>query len=200
MEDFLTLLAAGSLISAAAFITKNLVSEKLLNFVNKEISISDKRGKKTKFFVKFNTPDEEVFKLLDRELEFEKKVKNALNKYIRSHKEIDLNLSEESTFDFLVSSEDKKIGFEAKSSINSFKAEWIRDYFNENSEISELIMVVESEVPDNIFNEIKHSELGGKVKFVSSPQGTNLNQSIENILNSELPKLQLNKSLLRTSR
>lgn len=195
MEDFLTLLAAGSLISATAFITKNLVSEKLLKFLNKEISISDERGKKTKFFVKFNTPDEDVYKLLEKELEFERKVKSALNKYIRSHKEIDLNLSDENTFDFLVSFDDKKIGFEAKSSINSFKAEWIKDYFTKNSEISELIMVLESEIPNNIFNEIKRSELGEKVKFVSSTEGANLNQSIETILNSEIPKLQLNKNL-----
>ncbi len=195
MEDFLTLLAAGSLISATAFITKNLVSEKLLKFLNKEISISDERGKKTKFIVKFNTPDEDVYKLLEKELEFEKKVKNSLNKYIRNHKEIDLNLSEENTFDFLVSFDDKKIGFEAKSSIKSFKTEWIKDYFAKNSDISELIMVLESDIPNNIFNEIKRSELGEKVKFVSSPMGANLNQSIETILNSEIPKLQLNKNL-----
>ena len=97
MEDLLTLLAAGSLISAAAFITRNLVSEKLLRFINKEVSIVDKEGKKTKFIVKFNTPDEDIYKLLDRELEFEGKVKNSLTNYINKHKEIDMNLSEENT-------------------------------------------------------------------------------------------------------
>ncbi|MDP4530506.1 hypothetical protein Q9252_00045 [Marinobacter salarius] len=199
MEDLLTLLAAGSLISAAAFITRNLVSEKLLRFINKEVSIVDKEGKKTKFIVKFNTPDEDIYKLLDRELEFEGKVKNSLTNYINKHKEIDMNLSEENTFDFLISFDNTKIAFEAKSSIESLKTKWIEDYFIENNEISELIMVLETEVPDNIMKEIRRSELGDKVKFISSLQGRDLSQSIENILNSEIPKLQLNKTLQRTN-
>ena len=60
-------------------------------------------------------------------------------------------------------------------------------------------MVLETEVPDNIMKEIRRSELGDKVKFISSLQGRDLSQSIENILNSEIPKLQINKTLQRTN-
>jgi hypothetical protein len=200
MEDLLTLLAVGSLISVVTFVARLLVTEKLLKYIHKEVAVADKFGKTTKFFVRFNTPDEDIYKLLDREIDFEGKVKKSLAKYINSHKELNLKLSEENTFDFLLSVNNKKIGLETKSSINSFKPEWIWDYFTKNSDISELIMILDEKVPESLIQEIRRNELGGKVKLVSSPRGKNLSQSLENILNSEIPKLELDKAVQRTSR
>lgn len=200
MEELLALIAAGSLIPAIAFFSKKLIIEKILDHAKKEISITNQKGKKTKYLVEFNVTGEEISKIFEKELKFEEQVKSSLNKYISQHKNMNLKISEAKTFDFLIAFDNKKIGVEAKASTENFKAKWISDYFSKDSNAEKLIMIFESKIPESLTNEIRDSKYKNKVKLVSSPRGKGLSETIENVLNSELGESKLNKALQRTSR
>jgi hypothetical protein len=200
MEELLALIAAGSLIPAIAFLSKKLIIEKILEHTKKEILITDQNGKKSKYLVEFNMPSEEINKIFEKEIKFEKQVKSSLDKYISQHRKMKLKISEEKTFDFLISFENKRIGVEAKASASNFKANWISDYFSKDSNAEKLIMIFDSKIPESLTEKIMHSEYKNKVKFISSPRGKGLNETIENVLNSELGEPKLNKALQRTSR
>lgn len=200
MEELLALIAAGSLIPAIAFFSKKFIIEKLLDHLKKEVLITDKNGKKTKYVVEFKTNDEEISRIFDKEIEFEKQVKNSLRKYISHHKKMNLKISEEKIFDFLISFEDQKIGIEAKSSAENFNASWISDYFAKGSNAEKLIMIFDSKIPESLTKKISGSKYENKVKLISSPRGKGLSERIESVLNGEFGEPKLNKALQRTSR
>jgi hypothetical protein len=197
MEELLTLIAAGSLIPVISFIVKKLIVDKAFEFMKDEISIKDKNGKEIKFIASTGISNEEIKIIFESELKFEAEVQKSINKFIHVHNKFDLKLSHGKYIDFLLSYDDKKIGIEAKSNVARFKAKWISDYFKENSEIDELIMIIDSRIPESFLKEVDRFDYSKKVKFISSPRGKGLAKSISNVLEADLG---LKKALQRTSR
>lgn len=197
MEELLTLIAAGSLIPAISFLVKKIIIDKAFEVMENEISIKDKNGKVLKFIASSNISNEDVKIIFESELNFEAEVKKNINKFIHEHKKHNFELSYGKYIDFLLSYDDKKIGIEAKSNASRFKAKWISDYFKENIEIDELIMILDSKIPDSFLKEVDNLDSSKKVKFISSPRGKGLAKSISNVLEADLG---LNKALHRTSR
>lgn len=194
MEELFTLIAAGALIPTISLLVKKLIVDRAFEILENEISIKDKNGKELKFIANSN---EDVKAIFESELNFEKEVKKNINKFIHAHKKYDFELSNGKYIDFLLSYGDKNIGIEAKSNINRFKAKWISDYFKENIEIDELVIILDSKVPESFLKEIENFDYRKKIKFISSPRGKGLSQSINNVLEADLG---LNKALQRTNR
>jgi len=194
MEELLTLISAGALIPGISLLVKKFIVEKAFKALDNEMSIKDKNGKEFKFIANSN---EDVKAIFESELNFESEVKKKINKFIYAHKKYDFELSSGKYIDFLLCYGDKKIGIEAKSDINRFRAKWISDYFKENVEIDELVMILDSRVPESFLKEIEDLDYRKKIKFISSPRGKGLSQSINNVLEADLG---LNKALQRTSR
>jgi hypothetical protein len=194
MEELLTIIAAGSLIPAVSFLFKTLIVDKVFDALENDISIKDKDGKELRFIA--NSSDD-IKAIFESELSFGKDVEKCINKFIRIHKEYSFELSSGKYIDFLLLCDDKRIGIEAKSNANRFRAKWISDYFKENIEIDELIMILDSKIPGSLIEEVESRGLGKKVKFISSPKGKGLSELINNVLEADLG---LNKALQRTSR
>lgn len=194
MEEILTLFAAGVLIPAISFLVKEFIVDKAFNALKNEISIKDKNGKVIKFIANYN---EDVKTIFETELNFEAEVKKNIDKFISSHKKHNFELSQGKYIDFLLSYRGKQIGIEAKSNADRFKAKWISDYFKENIEIDELIMIIDSKIPDGLLKEVDRLDNKKRIKFISSPRGKGLSRSINNVLEADLG---LNKALQRTSR
>lgn len=194
MEELLTLIAAGAMIPAISILVKKLIVDKAFDVLDHEISIKDKNGKELKFVANSN---EDVKAIFEAELNFEAEVKRNINKFIHTHKNLNFELSNGKYIDFLLSYGNKNIGIEAKSNADRFRAKWISEYFKENIEIDELIMVVDSKVPQSLLTEVDRLSGSKKVKFISSPRGKGLSNSMNNVLETDFG---LNKALKRTNR
>jgi cell fate (sporulation/competence/biofilm development) regulator YlbF (YheA/YmcA/DUF963 family) len=197
MNELLAVIAAGALIPAISLIVKKLIVDRIFEGRESEISIRGKDGKEFKLLLDSGASSEELRDIFESEIEFEAEVKKNLERFIRSHEKYDLKLSNGKQVDFLLFSNGRRIGIEAKSNADRFKAKWISSYFKESSGIDELIMILDSKIPENFLNEVKTYDKNMKVKFISSPRGKELSKSIGNVLETELG---LNKSLHRTSR
>lgn len=197
MDELLTIIVAGSLIPAISFLVKRFVVDRAFSVLENEISIKDKDGKVFKFIVNSDTSSEEVKNIFESELQFEADVKRSIDNFIRSHNKYEFILSHGKNLDFLLLHNDRKIGIEAKSNANRFKAKWISSYFEENKDIDELIMIIDSKIPEDFLKEVEKFGKNKKVKFISSPRGKGLSTSLKNVLEADLG---LNKALQRTSR
>ncbi|SFP80191.1 hypothetical protein [Pseudomonas borbori] len=197
MDELLALITAGALIPAISLLVKKLIIDNAFKALENEISIKDKDGKEFKFVVNSNATSNEIRDIFESELKFESSVKKSLENFINTHKKNNLHLSHGKNLDFLLRHNDRRIGIEAKSNANKFKAKWILNYFKENNEIDELIMIIDSKIPETLLKEVNNFDKGKKIKFISSPGGRGLSKSINNVLEADLG---INKTLHRTSR
>ncbi|MBV7439698.1 hypothetical protein [Aeromonas sp. sif2416] len=188
MDELSTLIIAGSLIPAISFLVKKFIVDKIFSGLENEISIKDVNGKIIKFTVNTNTSNEEIRDIFESELQFEETVERNLNDFIRSHSKHKIQLSHGKNIDFLLHYNNKKIGIEAKANANRFKAKWISNYFKENKDIDELIIIINSKIPHDFIKEINNND---RIKFISSPKGKGLSKSINNVLEADL---KLNKT------
>jgi len=186
MDEFSSLLLIGSIIPALAFFIKKIIIDKTLNTLANEFSIKSENGKELKFIAKSDISGSEIKKIVESEMNFETEVKKHLSHFITSNKKLNLELSHGKYVDFIVTQGDKIIGIEAKSNAERFKAKWISDYFKENNEISELILIIDSKIPNEIITEIEGCNSAGKIKLISSPNGKNLYKLINNVLSIDL--------------
>jgi hypothetical protein len=186
MEELLTLIAAGSLIPAISIIIKKYIIDKVFEVSKNEITIKDKVGKEFKILIDAKDSDTEIKKIFETEIKFESEVQKILNKFIYNHKKLKLQLSSGNNLDFLLDFNDRIIGIEAKTHAEHFKAKWISNYFKENSEIDELIMIIDSKIPQSFLQEVSGFQKNQKVKFISSPRSKDLSKSINNLLEADL--------------
>lgn len=186
MNEIFSLIAAGTLIPAISVTIKIIVIDGLLNRVKREISITDAVGKEFKIVMNATASNDDLRKAFESEVRFESEVKRHLDSFIRTHKNYDLQLSSGNKLDFLLECNSKRIGIEAKANPKQFKAKWIYEYFENNNDIDELIMIIDSKVPESFLLETSKNEIHKKIKFISSPRGKGLSKSIENVLWTEL--------------
>lgn len=194
MDDMIVVLAAGALIPLIAIFVKSIVIDRFFERTMKELILKSSDGKIKKFMVKANASESEVKEILDSELYYEEMVKKSINKYINSHKKFNLSLHEGKHIDFLLENQDSKIGIEAKASIENFKSDWLKNYFEENKAIDELIFIANSKISESLIKEMNNLQKDYRLKFISSPNGKNLNKTIENVLDTEFNNKGLNKA------
>ena len=185
MDDILSIILFGSIVPAVSYLIKILVIDNVFNYTKNEILLKSKEGKEFRYIVGLNESNEDIRKLFEDELKFEKLVEKNLYRFIKSHNLVDYHLTEGKRLDFLLSVNDRKIGIEAKSNVEHFKTKWVSSYFKENNDIDELIMIVNSKIPNDFMDEINKAE-GSKVKFISSSNNRGLTKSINNILELDL--------------
>lgn len=189
MEEVLSLIIAGVLIPSIAFLSKKIIIEKLLHKSKVGMIIKGENGREIKYLVESKTTGEQLRKIYESELKFEEQVKKSLKKYIELNRSLNLVLNEEKLVDYLIEYNDKKIGVEAKLNTKNFKAKWISDYFSNNSDTDEIIIIFRTKVSEEFKSEINKSQYKDRVKLISSPKGKGLTKLIENILNTEFGKL-----------
>ncbi|ENC9835243.1 hypothetical protein ABLG28_001498 [Vibrio fluvialis] len=185
MDSLLAALAAGSLIPTIAFVIKKLLVDQIFKNLSKEIKIESSNGKSRNYLVGADVDEKEILRIIESEFDFESVVEKSLNQYIKKNKKNNLKINNDYFADFIVENEGKKIAIEAKSNFDNFKANWAKKYINESSDINELIFVVNSKISEQIRKDIEREIGNSKVKFISSPNGRKLNQSLENLLNNE---------------
>lgn len=185
MDSLIAALAAGSLIPAIAFLLKKLIVDQVFKNITKEIKIESRNGKSRNYLVNADVDEKEILRIIESEIDFELMVEKSLNNYIKNNKKNSVKINSDYFADFIVENNGKKIAIEAKSNFDNFKANWAKKYINDSSDINELIFVVNSKISDQIRKDIEREIGNSKVKFISSPNGRKLNQSLENLLNNE---------------
>ncbi|MCS0082271.1 hypothetical protein NDJ28_07465 [Vibrio alginolyticus] len=185
MDSLIAALAAGSLIPAIALLLKKLIVDQVFKNITKEIKIESRNGKSRNYLVNADVDEKEILRIIESEIDFELMVEKSLNNYIKNNKKNSVKINSDYFADFIVENNGKKIAIEAKSNFDNFKANWAKKYINDSSDINELIFVVNSKISDQIRKDIEREIGNSKVKFISSPNGRKLNQSLENLLNNE---------------
>ncbi|EJD6084789.1 TPA: hypothetical protein KEY91_002714 [Proteus mirabilis] len=182
MDELISLFLAGAMIPTIAILVKKFLVDRAFKKIQSEILVKNKDGKKLKFFTTLNVTDEEVKKIFESELNFEINVKKNIDKFIAAHKNLNFELSNGKYVDFILSYADKVIAIEAKSNANLFKAEWISDYFKENADVDELIMIINSKIPKEFIEEKNKLSNGKKISFIAAPREKELNKLLTNVL------------------
>ncbi|ENK1960118.1 hypothetical protein [Vibrio cholerae] len=185
MDSLVAALAAGSLIPTIAFVIKKLIVDQVFKNISKEIRIESSNGKSRYYLVNADVDEKEILRIIESEIDFESVVEKSLIQYIKKNKKNNFKINNNYCADFIVENDGKKIAIEAKSNFDNFKANWAKKYINEASDINELIFVVNSKISDEIRKDIEREIGNSHVKFISSPNGHKLNQSLENLLNNE---------------
>lgn len=185
MDGLIAALAAGSLIPTIAFVIKKLIVDQVFKNISKEIRIESSNGKSRHYLVSADVDEKEILRIIESEIDFESVVERSLTQYIKKNKKNNFKINSDYCADFIVENDGKKIAIEAKSNFDNFKANWARKYINEESDINELIFVVNSKISNEIRKDIEREIGNSHVKFISSPNGRNLSQSLENLLNNE---------------
>ncbi|RWX52744.1 hypothetical protein [Photobacterium chitinilyticum] len=185
MDSLIAVLAAGSLIPTIAIIIKKLVIDQVFKNINKEIKIESSSGKSRNYLVNADIDEREIMRIIESEIDFEMVVRKSLNKYINKNRKQKLTVLDDYNADFIVEMDGKKVAVEAKSNLDNFKAIWAKHYIDGNENINELILVVNSKISEQIRLDIEDAIGDSRVKFISSPNGRRLNESLENLLNTE---------------
>lgn len=188
MDDIIAAISAGALIPLVAIFFKKFILDLFFARNRKELFLKSDDGKVMKFMMDLDSSEVDLKNILESELVYEDKVRRSIYRYMKNNKELGLNLREGKHVDFLLEGSGAKIGIEAKSSIDNFNAEWLKDYFETNSSIDELIFVANSKITEPLLKEVESMPKKYKLKFISSPNGRNLNNTLENVLDFEFHK------------
>lgn len=186
MDEMILAIIAGSLIPAIALITKKLVIDKVFNNINREIEIKTSSGKTRNYIINGKADEKIIIQLLESEINFELVVEKYIKNYINKSKHKDLSLSDGSHVDFILEINGKKVAVEAKENLDHFKANWAKNYLSDNKDINDIIFIVNSKISTKVMNNIENAIGSRNVKFISSPDGRGLNESLKNLLNTEL--------------
>jgi len=187
MDDMISVVITGALIPLVALTFKSIIN---LLFKNKrkELIFKSRDGKIKKFMVSASASESDVAAILKSELHYEKLVKNSIDSYIKRHKELKIEFKEGKSIDFLIESRDLKIGIEAKDSIENFNTQWLKNYFEDNSSIDEVIFIINNDIPEKLRDEVENLKSVYRLKCIPSPRGKNLSKHIEKTLNKEFYK------------
>lgn len=185
MEGLIASLLAGAIIPAIAILIKKCVIDQAFKKYNREIIIESSTGKSRKYLFSGDIDEREILKAINSEIVFENLVRRSIENYIKKHDGDNLKIINDLSADFVLEKEGKKIAIEAKSDLNNFKANWAKDYLDVNSDINEVLIVVNSIISDEIKAGIEREIGGSRAKFIVSPNGRKLNQSLENHFNTE---------------
>lgn len=184
MDNFIIGISFGVLIASISPLLKTLVARIFKN-KEKEMVVKESTGKETIITVKSNATPETIRESYVNYLNFERNIENALKAYQNINN--DFKFYPGVKVDFIGEYGNKRIAIEAKTNTKNLH-EMIAKYWESEPNINELILVVNSKVPQTFIEKNKHLSFANAVKFISAPEVDNLQQSLSNALDKEFKR------------
>ncbi|EJL6474594.1 hypothetical protein ACVTD8_16255 [Vibrio cholerae] len=179
MTEVIISLLAGLGVPVLAVLFSKIVDLKAARS-EKLVIVRSSTGKESNLKVSATADKNAILRLLEEEYQFENSVEKILNKYKSKHKEFDFYKND--YVDFILKQNDKIIALEAKTSSNLPAKEYLDKIRSRHPEVSDLVLLFNSEIPSKYFDEYKGKN---NVTFVSAPRNKSLSDKIVNVLNKE---------------
>ncbi|MBN6523378.1 hypothetical protein JZM37_03795 [Acinetobacter pittii] len=158
-----------TIIPLLAILINKLFIDKVLN-KNKRTIIFNKSGnKKDEVYVPSNFNDDEIDKKIQSSILFESDILKEIKKMIIFYP--DVLVEEGNSVDFILKHDNLKIAIECKVSFNHLNPKLIEKYFNDQSDIDNLILVSMESINENIKKKIYSFSSKKNIEIIDNYKG-----------------------------
>jgi hypothetical protein len=175
MDEFTSVILAGSIIPVIAVLIKKLLIDNLFNNSRKEVIIKSENGKTSNFTVSTHDIEKEISEYLKSMKELEKEVQKTLLKIVNENKDLNLHYEKRlNKYDFSIANDDIKIFIDMTSNLKNKKSIINEHKKNDINKNNKFILISQN-------NKIKKEldEIDENLSFISFSNKKNLNELLE---------------------